>query len=119
MSTRRNTSASTPVIADTKSSDSRIDSTMRSYCAAFGEPCDLDVMGERLLGVRVDVWIAPRGDVMSAAFEEQSELHHGHGLTSERRRSAWFLASIRGSSRAIVGPGMLPSHSNAGSIGTR
>ena len=49
---------------------------------------------ERLPRVHVDVGIAPGGDVMAAALEEQPELHHGHGLTSERRRSAWILARI-------------------------
>ena len=45
--------------------------------AAFGEPRDVDIMFERLPSVRIDVGIAPGGDMVAGAFDEQAELHHG------------------------------------------
>ena len=45
--------------------------------AAFGKPRDVDIMFERLPAVRIDVGIAPGGDMVAGAFDEQAELHHG------------------------------------------
>ena len=45
--------------------------------AAFGQPRDVDVLFERLPAVRIDVGIAPGGDMVAGAFDEQAELHHG------------------------------------------
>ena len=48
--------------------------------AALGGARDLGEMLEGLARVRIDARIAPRGDVMAAALEEQSELHHLAGV---------------------------------------
>ena len=45
--------------------------------AAFGQPRDVDILFERLPAVRIDVGIAPGGDMVAGAFDEQAELHHG------------------------------------------
>ena len=45
--------------------------------AAFGKAGDVDVSFKRLPAVRIDVGIAPGGDVVAGAFDEQAELHHG------------------------------------------
>ena len=59
--------------------------------AAFGQPRDVDVMFERLPAVRIDVGIAPGGDMVAGAFDEQAKLHHGRtrgaGLRSAGERS--------------------------------
>ena len=44
--------------------------------AAFGQPGDVQIMLQRLPAVRIDIGIAPGGDVMAGAFEKHAKLHH-------------------------------------------
>ena len=55
--------------------------------AAFGQPRDVDVVFERLPAVRIDVGIAPGGDMVAGAFDEQAKLHHGRTRRAAQHRS--------------------------------
>jgi len=61
--------------------------------AALGGAGDLDVMREIELGMGVGVGIAPGGDVMADALEEQAELHHRGCIAHDGTLPAAFRAA--------------------------
>ena len=75
--------------------------------AALGGAGDLGEMLERLARVNVDVRIAPGGDVMAAALEEQSEFHHRAGAVFPASGMARLVRVFGGRSRSYAHAGQL------------